>query len=138
MELADTHTGMEAIDRDECLELLGSVPVGRVAVVIGGGSPHIVPVNFAVVRSARDGDAIVFRTDAGTKLRAVERGRVAFEADHYDTATRTGWSVVVHGQAEEVDAGRNGAAVDPDPWAGGEKAHWVRIHATSITGRRIS
>jgi nitroimidazol reductase NimA-like FMN-containing flavoprotein (pyridoxamine 5'-phosphate oxidase superfamily) len=137
MQLADPRTGMEALDRKDAVRLLGTVPIGRVAVVVGGGAPHIVPVNFAVDTSGAT-EAIVFRTDAGTKLRAVGRGRVVFEADDYDPKTRSGWSVVVHGDAEEIDPPpANDDVVDPDPWAGGEKAHWVRIHATSVTGRRI-
>jgi nitroimidazol reductase NimA-like FMN-containing flavoprotein (pyridoxamine 5'-phosphate oxidase superfamily) len=133
MQLTDTRTGMEVLDRSQCLEALGTVPVGRVVMVVGG-APFVAPVNFCV-----DGESVVFRTADGTKLRAAGRGSVAFEADDYDATTRTGWSVVVHGDAHEIDpppAG-DGPALDPDPWAGGEKPHWVRIHATSVTGRRV-
>lgn len=138
MTLADRRTGIHALDREECLRLLTTVPLGRFVTVIGG-SPHVVPVNFVV-----DGDAVVFRTDAGTKLRAAERGRVAFEADDYDAATRTGWSVVIHGEAEEVtpydhpETWRRVCSLPVDPWAGGEKAHWLRVTAVSVTGRRVA
>ncbi len=98
-----------------------------------GGSPHVVPVNFTV--DTDDGGGVMFRTDQGTKLRAAERGQVAFEADHYDPATRSGWSVVIHGEAEEVVPAPTDLPVDP--WAGGDKAHWVRIRATTVTGRRV-
>ena len=133
MQLADTRTGMEVLDRSQCFDALRTVPVGRVVMVVGG-SPFVVPVNFSV-----DGESVVFRTEDGTKLRAAGRGSVAFEADEYDTATRTGWSVVVHGDAHEIDPPRadDVPVLDPDPWAGGEKPHWVRIHATSVTGRRV-
>lgn len=137
MELRDARTGITVADREECFDLLETVPVGRVAAVIGGGQPHIVPVNFTVVRDPVFGDAIVFRTDTGTKLRSVHRGRIAFEADHYDATSRTAWSVVVHGEAEEIDPPDASDHQDPDPWAIGEKAHWVRIRATTVTGRRI-
>jgi nitroimidazol reductase NimA-like FMN-containing flavoprotein (pyridoxamine 5'-phosphate oxidase superfamily) len=129
---------MAVLDREECFRFLRTVPVGRVAAVIGGGQPHILPVNFTVVRDPVDGDAILFRTDAGTKLRSVERGRIAFEADHYDVAGRTAWSVVVYGEAEEIDPPTDGAAHAPDPWSRGEKRHWVRIRATTVTGRCIT
>ena len=135
MQLADARTGMEVLDRSQCLDALRTVPVGRVVMVVGG-SPFVVPVNFCV-----DGESVVFRTEDGTKLRAAGRGSVAFEADAYDAAARTGWSVVVHGDAHEIDppaATADGTpAFDPEPWARGEKAHWVRIDATSITGRRV-
>jgi len=135
MQLADPRSGIEALDRRECLRLIATVPLGRIVMVVGG-SPHIVPVNFVVDAAT---ERIVFRTDPGTKLRAVEKGRVAFEADDYDAATRTGWSVVIHGDAEEIDppAAAGARLFDPDPWAGGDKAHWVGIQATTITGRRI-
>ena len=46
---------------------------------------------------------VVFRTDEGTKLDAAARGSgVAFEIDGTDEAARTGWSVVVRGEATEV------------------------------------
>jgi nitroimidazol reductase NimA-like FMN-containing flavoprotein (pyridoxamine 5'-phosphate oxidase superfamily) len=131
MQLADPRTGIVALDRRECFELLGTVPLGRVVTVVGG-SPHIVTVNFTV---DAEHEGVVFRTDVGTTLRAAERGRVAFQADHYDAEARKGWSVVIHGEAEEVVPAPTGLPVDP--WAGGEKAHWVRIRATAITGRRV-
>jgi uncharacterized protein len=130
MQLADPRTGIEVLDRSQCFDSLRTVPIGRIVMVVGG-SPFVVPVNFCV-----DGESIVFRTDEGTKLRAAGRAAVAFEADAYDETTHTGWSVVVHGDAHEIDP--PGDLVDPDPWAGGEKAHWVRVHATSITGRRVA
>ena len=131
VNLSDPRTGIEAIPRDECLRLLASVPLGRFVRVVGG-APHVVPVNHVV-----DGDGIVFRSD-GRK-----HGRVAFEADSYDQDTRSGWSVVVHGDAEEVtrfddpETWTRVHELPVDPWAGGEKGHWIRIRPTSITGRRL-
>jgi uncharacterized protein len=136
MRLAD-RSGLDALDRQECLRLLDLVPLGRFVTVVGG-APHIVPVNHVV-----DGDSIVFRSDPGTKVDTADRGRVAFEADEYDPVTRTGWSVVVHGVAEEVtsfddpEVWRHVQELPIDPWAGGQKAHWVRVQAASITGRRL-
>ena len=59
----DARTGLEVIAPDECRRLLGGDVVGRLAIV-DGGSPAIFPVNYAL-----DGEAIVFRTAPGTKLR---------------------------------------------------------------------
>ena len=131
MKLADPRSGIEAIGRKECLRLVASVPLGRFVAVVGG-APHVVPVNHVV-----DGDGIVFRSDGR------RHGRVAFEADDYDAATRTGWSVVVHGEAEEVtsfddpETWHRVQDLPVDPWAGGPKDHWIRIEATSVTGRRL-
>jgi nitroimidazol reductase NimA-like FMN-containing flavoprotein (pyridoxamine 5'-phosphate oxidase superfamily) len=58
----------------------------------------ILPVNSTV-----DGGAMVFRTDPGSKLDAAAAGAtVAFEVDAADERDRTGWSVMVRGQAAEV------------------------------------
>ena len=128
---------IETIERDECVRLLGTQDVGRIAFV-NGGAPDVLPVNYAV-----DGDAIVFATAAGSKLWSAERGPVAFEVDWTDPATRTGWSVVVHGRAQEItefdspDVVRRIRQLPVHPWAGGDRPHLVRITAGTITGRRI-
>jgi uncharacterized protein len=95
------------------------------------------PVNFVV-----DQHSVLFRTDEGTKLAVASRGaRVAFEVDGTEEATRTGWSVLVRGEAVEV--------TDPAelervrqlplyPWAPGAKARYIRILPTVLTGRRIA
>ena len=60
--------------------------------------PVVFPVNFVL-----DRHRVVYRTGEGTKLDAAYRGsRVAFEIDGTDTAARTGWSVLVRGEAIEV------------------------------------
>jgi nitroimidazol reductase NimA-like FMN-containing flavoprotein (pyridoxamine 5'-phosphate oxidase superfamily) len=132
----DARTGLERIDRDGCLALLADEVVGRVAVV-DGRTPVIFPVNYLL-----DGEDVVFRTDPGTKLDAASRSPACFEIDGIDRQARTGWSVVVTGRLEEVthyDARRwvhvHGLAVDP--WAGGDKQHWMRLVPGTITGRRI-
>jgi Pyridoxamine 5'-phosphate oxidase len=74
MPTVDSRTGLEVLDRDECLRLLASQPVGRVAVVVDG-SPMIFPVNYAL-----DGESIVFRSDAGSKISGSP-----FGSDHRST-----------------------------------------------------
>ena len=100
-ELATDRAGLEILHLGDCFLLLKSVPVGRVGFV-ARGEVVILPVNFLV-----DGQDVVFATGAGSKLSSVEVGHyVGFEADAYDPATRTGWSVVVNGFAEIVDSTR--------------------------------
>jgi nitroimidazol reductase NimA-like FMN-containing flavoprotein (pyridoxamine 5'-phosphate oxidase superfamily) len=109
--------------------------VGRLGFV-RDGQPVILPVNYVV-----DGETIVFRTGAGTRLDALRDARVAFEVDAVDTEHRTGWSVLVQGRAREVTASDELdylARARLAPWAGGEKAHWIRIVADTVTGRRIT
>ena len=119
----------------ECWRLLETRSVGRLAVVVDD-QPEIVPVNYLVVDSA-----VVFRTEGGTKLHALEsHHQVAFEADEIDGPARTGWSVMVKGKAEEIrDPAplRHLRAMPLDVWASGERPHWIRIVPFEITGRRI-
>ena len=90
-----TH-GIEVLDYAECMRLLASKQAGRIGFAIWGG-PEILPVNYVL-----DGDAVVFATGAGSNLSAVVRSTVVFEVDDTDERTRSGWSVVVHGLAQEV------------------------------------
>ena len=84
---------------------------------------------------------VVFRTDEGTKLDAAARGsRVAFEIDGTDEAARTGWSVLIRGEATEVTDPAELARLRKlrvSPWAPGAKTHYVRILPAKLTGRRI-
>ena len=131
----DRRTGLDVLERDEALRLLDEHVVGRLATT-GGGVVEIFPVNYAL-----DGDMVVFRSAGGTKVRLAQRAEVAFEIDEIDPATRTGWSVVVHGHVDEVPehlADDYARALGVDPWAEGEKPHVLRIRPTTITGRRIS
>jgi nitroimidazol reductase NimA-like FMN-containing flavoprotein (pyridoxamine 5'-phosphate oxidase superfamily) len=85
---------------------------------------------------------VVFRSDEGTKLEAASRGgRVAFEVDGADAATRSGWSVLVRGEATEVTDPTELARLRKlplSPWAPGPKTRYVRILPTVLTGRRIA
>jgi nitroimidazol reductase NimA-like FMN-containing flavoprotein (pyridoxamine 5'-phosphate oxidase superfamily) len=122
---------------DECRRLLGTKQVGRLAFV-SNGNPDVQPVNYAL-----DGDTVVFATGTGTKLWAATRAPVAFEVDDIDSSTRSGWSVVIHGLAQEITALDTTAvrermeALPLSPWPGGGRTTIVRLPATSITGRRV-
>lgn len=134
----DPKTGIEVLEPEECLRLLRSEEVGRLAVVVGG-FPAIFPVNYVV-----DGDRVVFRTDAGTKLDGATRGgSVVFEVDHLDPNTRSGWSVILNGRADEITKFDSPAVRERAsrlalyPWSAHDKAHLVCISANSVTGRRV-
>jgi nitroimidazol reductase NimA-like FMN-containing flavoprotein (pyridoxamine 5'-phosphate oxidase superfamily) len=125
----------QELTKSECFELLARERVGRVAVVDDRG-PVVFPVNFVL-----DRHMVIFRTDAGTKLDAACRGgQVAFEIDGTDAAARTGWSVVVRGEAVEVTDPAELARLRKlslEAWAPGAKSHYVRILPAVLTGRRI-
>ena len=90
-------TTLQHLSRDQCLQLMGQVPVGRI-VYTRQALPAVELVNFTLV----DGD-IVIRTDSGGKLAAATRGAVvAFETDSVDIATHEGWSVTIVGYSREI------------------------------------
>ncbi|HEY9522724.1 MAG TPA: pyridoxamine 5'-phosphate oxidase family protein [Thermopolyspora sp.] len=128
------------LDADECLRLISSQEVGRVAFNTPEG-PMILPVNYKLYEGA-----IVFRTAAGgpmdkdlrTRLEGVEF-KIAFEVDRFDETAEEGWSVLVHGGAHHVpsDEVATVAGALVTPWAGGVRELYLRIVPQHITGRRI-
>src|SRR5688572_22937610 len=110
----------EELSRADCVELLRSRVVGRVAVIVDDGSPLVVPVNYVM-----DGETVVFRTGPGSKLGGLRTQPLSFQIDDQDPYRRAGWSVLVRGVAFEIE--ERDAPEDPGPWAPGEKAHWVRL-----------
>lgn len=113
----------------QCLELLAHHSVGRIAVVIDDGVV-VVPVNYGM-----ENGCVVFRTHAGPMLNALTSGEVSFQLDQIDPFAHTGWSVLVQGIAQELPA--DARTVRVEPWADGERDHWLRVVPRSITGRRI-
>lgn len=120
---------------DEALQLLrrGGQQVGRLVVALPG-EPAVFPLNFVL-----DGDAIVFRTQVGTKLTAITRSLVSFEVDDID-ASGQGWAVSLQGLAQElIDADpevlrARVAATAVDTWPGGDRSHVVRITPYRVDG----
>ena len=129
---------MQVIHADECYRLLATHEIGRIG-VNAEHHPLIFPVNYAM-----DGTTIVVRTHPGTVLRSAEHANVTFEVDDIDRRTRSGWSVLVRAQAEEVgDAHRadivaRTEATGVQPWAPGEHGRWLRIITHDVSGRRIA
>ena len=139
---ASVPRDLEPIDEAECLRLLGSTGLGRLAVMVGS-RPDIFPVNYLVDHDEGGSrpDEIVIRTAEGTKLAAALMGKnVAFEIDEIDHAHQGGWSVVVHGTAHEnrtLPGVMHDDELGVEPWASGEKNRHIRIRIEEITGRRL-
>ena len=141
-----TTTDMEPVlgelSEAESLGLIAQAEVGRIGFT-GRFGPVVLPVNFKLV-----GGVIIIRTEEygslGEDLRTGITGadyKVAFEVDEFDPATRTGWSVMVQGGVHHVDDEAERAAllaVGVEPWAGGERALFLRITPSLVTGRRIT
>jgi nitroimidazol reductase NimA-like FMN-containing flavoprotein (pyridoxamine 5'-phosphate oxidase superfamily) len=127
---------LEVLSEQQCLDLLASRDLGRIAFEIGG-ELEIFPVNYTC-----DGAIVVFRTAYGTKLEQALVARVAFEVDSWDPDARVGWSVVLKGVANEVTTG-----IDPfsatlrtrkvSPQAPGNRERWIAIYPSEISGRRF-
>lgn len=134
-KVTDRH-GLEILPLNQCLSLLRSRPLGRLA-YHSAGSPVVVPVNHLV-----DGATVVLRTMAGGKLDAALAGEtVAFQLDDHDPARGTGWSVLVQGQAEVVDDEELLSRYEEklDSWAVTDETEvsWLRIIPDEVTGRRL-
>jgi nitroimidazol reductase NimA-like FMN-containing flavoprotein (pyridoxamine 5'-phosphate oxidase superfamily) len=129
------RNGLEILRRDECLQLLGSVVLGRVGITVGA-LPVILPVSFRLI-----GERILFRTGVGTKLDAATRHAVvAFEVDEMDLLSHSGWSVVVTGPTREVTdpvALAEMALANLPRWARSDQERIVEIDAAIVSGRRI-
>ena len=127
--------GFAVLNENECFGLLHQGSIGRVAVTIGA-IPAIFPVNYCVL-----GGAIYFRTAVGAKLAvATERAVVAFQVDEIDKTYHQGWSVLAVGIATEITDRAfcaRLARLPLQPWAPGEKDHYVRIWPEFVSGRRI-
>lgn len=130
------RNGMEVLEREDCLALLGGAHVGRVAVTMDA-LPVVLPVTFVLTD-----DGVVFRTRAGTKLDAATSGAVvAFEVDDVDPVDHTGWSVLVTGVGRAVaDPGELAPGADRAPrWLHGGDGddRWVVVPIDVVTGRRL-
>ncbi len=129
---------LNSLSSDECYALLSDGHVGRLGVMIDG-YPVIIPVNYAM-----DGFVIVFHSRPGNKLDHLQYANVTFQADHVDDVARTGWSVLVRGQAEVVGSHHsetivNATAEAPvQAWVPGTEGHSVRVIPHGISGRRIT
>jgi nitroimidazol reductase NimA-like FMN-containing flavoprotein (pyridoxamine 5'-phosphate oxidase superfamily) len=131
---------LEELDEKECLTLIASGGIGRIAYISRFG-PTVLPVNYEL-----HGGAIVFRTaehgpldeDLRTGIADADY-KVAFEIDVIDPVGRLGWSVVVQGPAHHVTADEldlvRSAGVES--WAPGDRELFIRIVPSRITGRRV-
>ncbi|KRV51221.1 pyridoxamine 5'-phosphate oxidase [Wenjunlia vitaminophila] len=129
--------GFRALDRQECLRLLSTAPVGRV-VYTRQALPAVLPVNFAL---DTDTSVLLSTSPASDLARAIDGVVVAFEADEFDAATRSGWSVVVTGQATVVTDPAEHERLSHaglSSWMPLRDAVYVRIESEIVTGRELS
>lgn len=132
----DEHRSLQQLSRSKALELLGSVPIGRL-VFTHQALPAIRPVNHLV-----EGESIIVRATSGAAITAAAKRDgtvVAYEADRIDPDSQLGWSVIVVGTArlmtDELAAARYRARLRP--WVEGPADDVITISADMITGYRM-
>lgn len=126
----------EHIGQQECLELLQTKSkIGRVAFV-AQGKPMVLPVNYRA-----DADSVVICIGEGIMLdHLTGNAPAAFEVDVYTLGSRSGWSVLVQGTADEVTDPEDLEELQYSPlksWVTSPSGHWIRISIDEISGRRI-
>ena len=135
---ADSNPQLLELTREECLRLLASADLGRLAVNAPDWPPLIRPVNYFFDEPSK---SVVFRSARGSKFHALTHAqRAAFEIDGHEPAGQTGWSVIVVGAVEEITNPAEISRLERSPlrsWVSGDAPHWMRIRATSVSGRRI-
>lgn len=125
---AERPAELFALDRATCLALLKAQHVGRL--VIGGDDPEVIPVNYTAVD-----EVITLRTAAGGWGDRPLPEPVVFEVDMFDDRTRSGWSVIVHGQMVPLPPGAN--PPDVETWAPGQRDRWLVVPVEAVTGRLL-
>ena len=136
--MTNLHSGdarLVRMTRYECWQQLEVADQIARVVWSGQGGPAIVPVNYAV----SDG-AVWFQISPDSALgRDCEGQRILVEVDHADPATHAGWSVVITGVAEYIDA-----EDVPDilrnlqVWPSGPRSVCVRVDPDEVSGRRLT
>ncbi|MFC0429756.1 pyridoxamine 5'-phosphate oxidase family protein [Kutzneria buriramensis] len=123
-------TGLTALDEAECLRLLASVPLGRIAVT-DRAMPSVLPVYFLL-----RGRAVLLRVSGAGRLAAATRAAVvAFEAD--EMGPTGGWSVLGIGRTRSVRPDERAAASGLRRWGSGDQDRFVAVGLEVLTGRRL-
>ena len=132
----DRDNQVEYLSEADCLRLLATVPVGRV-VYTEHALPAVLPVAFEVAANGRL--VLVLRRGPGV-CRALDDNVAAFQADHSDAATRTGWNILVHGRAHVVNdpaLHEQLLRTGPRPWLGEAEPMFVTMTPELVRGRRL-
>ncbi|MBS43805.1 MAG: pyridoxamine 5'-phosphate oxidase [Nocardioides sp.] len=123
---------LQELSEEQCRDLLGEHVLGRL-VWNGSAGIHVAPVNYAL-----DGDRVVVRVSAASSVaREAEDSPVAFEVDHLDHETRTGWSVLVRGTAR-IDFHEHEEIPEVDVWPAGPRTLVLLVEIAQLTGREVT
>ena len=127
---ASEETGLVVLDESECLRLLGSVPIGRIA-VSDRALPAVLPVYFLL-----RGRTVLLRVSGAGRLAAATKAAVvAFEADEFGPAG--GWSVLGVGRTRRMRPDERAAADGLRGWGPAGHDGFVAIGLEVLSGRRL-
>jgi uncharacterized protein len=133
--VADEDRHVEVLAEWECLSLLSSGHIGRIAFT-EGALPAVQPVAFAVL----DGE-VVIPAHEGSKVAVATRGAVvAFQVDEFDVRAGTGWSVTVVGPSRVVVERNEMLPMDQlgvRPWAPGPGGCYIGVQVGLVSGQRV-
>jgi nitroimidazol reductase NimA-like FMN-containing flavoprotein (pyridoxamine 5'-phosphate oxidase superfamily) len=135
--MSKTAPALEVMPESECVRLLKTHELGRLAVVDHEARPLIFPVNYFF-----DEGVVVFRSAPGTKLELAPGANVCFEIDGWARTAGIGWSVMVKGIAHDITDPRGAPTGRMKFWpvhpaAPGQRERWIGIWASEITGRKF-
>ena len=119
----------------EIWDQLASSGLARIAWNTGSG-PQILPVSVVT----HEGSVWLRTTAHSAMAEQVDESPVAIEIDDIDPTTHIGWSIVVRGRAEAIyhedDVPQEVTSLRA--WAGGHRPLWIRVHAATVTGKRLT
>ncbi|MCZ2826307.1 MULTISPECIES: pyridoxamine 5'-phosphate oxidase family protein [unclassified Modestobacter] len=135
MDTLDDDRDVQPLDEAECLRLLDTAPIGRIAFT-EGALPAVQPVTFT--RGDRE---IYVPTHQGSAVAVASRGAVvAFEVDEVDVGARTGWNVTVVGPSRLITDPAEVRRLDGlgiGPWVPSGAHCYVGVQVRLVRGRWI-
>ncbi len=119
----------------ECWALATTRTTGRLG-FFRDGLLDIFPVNYFVLA-----ENLYFRTSADGIIATSSLVHAAFQIDHADRTTSTGWTLLFNGPASRIDEPELltvlwGKAVE-GPWAPGRRDVFYGLCPTLVRGRRV-
>jgi hypothetical protein len=132
-----TDPWLEELSYEECLVLLRSHTVGRLAVV-ADDIPVVLPINYRLVETMGR-TWVAVRTRPGDVLDQAPAA-AAFEIDDIEVVEHGGQSVLVRGQLNRIDetVPTIRELFDSEPWITHDRDAWLIIEPFTITGRRLN
>ncbi|MEU4605417.1 pyridoxamine 5'-phosphate oxidase family protein [Kribbella sp. NPDC023972] len=130
--LGPIHPTLEGMARSECLTMLQTSDIGRIAYQ-AANQLTVVPVTFCLHEGL-----IVFRTAEDSTIAQYALESVAFQVDRIDDGMHEGWSVLVSGTVRPATDEEAAQVLElVEPWADGNRDTCMVIEPVQVSGRRL-